>query len=68
MVPIQFGYRLWFPSNEEINVRYWETYGIGPQAEYLDPLYDRPMALALAESLDDWIRHCLQLPVLIFVL
>jgi len=23
--PIQFGYRLWSPSNKEINVRYWET-------------------------------------------
>src|SRR6218665_3987738 len=26
MTSIQFGYRLWLPSNEEINVRYWYTY------------------------------------------
>ena len=25
-LPIQFGYRLWPPSKEEINVRYWEKY------------------------------------------
>jgi len=26
MSPIQFAYRFLAPSNEEINVRYWETY------------------------------------------
>lgn len=26
MAPFQFGYRLWPPSDEEINVSYWETY------------------------------------------
>ena len=25
-LPIQCDYRLWPPSNEEVNVRYWETY------------------------------------------
>src|SRR6218665_2078149 len=31
MTLIQFGYRLWAPSKEEINTRYWKTYQIGPQ-------------------------------------
>jgi len=31
--PMQFGYRLWPSSIEEINVRYCETYQIGPPAE-----------------------------------
>src|SRR6218665_2991227 len=30
MTLIQFGYRFWSPSKEEINTRYWETYQIGP--------------------------------------
>jgi len=25
MTPIEFGYKLCLPSNEEINMRYWET-------------------------------------------
>ena len=37
MVPIQLGYRLWLPSNEEMNVRYWETLNC-PLVECLDPL------------------------------
>jgi len=36
MVPIQFDYRLWSPSNKDINVRYWETLN-SPLAECLDP-------------------------------
>ena len=46
--PIQFGYRLWLPSNEEINVRYWETYEIASIAEsrHLDaPLIMVPVQL-----------------------
>ena len=32
---IQFGYRLWAPSDEEINVKYWEILNC-PLAECLD--------------------------------
>src|SRR6218665_3502085 len=46
--PIQLGYRL-PPSNEEINMRYWETYQIGPLVECLDPPHD---LASLAEYLD----------------
>jgi len=46
---IQFGYRLWAPLNEEINMRCWETYYIDPPAESLDPPYE---ADPLAECLN----------------
>ena len=48
MAPIQLGYRLW-PSNEEINVIFWENIILikldPPLAECLDP--PRDVALSL---------------------
>ena len=34
--PIQFGYKLFPPSNKETNMRYWETLNWPPLAECLD--------------------------------